>query len=157
MPQIKENTPEQRTEAQRQKALLAADAERAKSDRAAPAWLEAKEWAYYTDQNIRVPLYRSFTDEELLDILRWEAEAVAGIPTKKDLFCVYREFIVLRFKNWPKALEAAGLRASRAERHAGFREAEERRLREKKREKKQLKAQRIQLQREAEARKRAQE
>ena len=65
-----------------------------------------------------VPLYRPFSDEEPLDIIRREAEELDRLPCKKSLFCVYREFIL-----WPGALEAAFLRASRAEQHAGFPEA----------------------------------
>lgn len=140
-----------------QKALLAVDALSAKKNKCSPAWLDATQWDHYTVREIRAPLYHSFSDEELLDMIRREAEELGRLPCKKDIFCVYREFIIWRFKNWPSALEAAGLRASRAERHAGFREAEERRLREKKREKKRLKTERVQAQREAEARKKARE
>ena len=55
----------------------------------------------------------SFSDEELLDIIRREAESLGKIPSQRDVFCVYRDFIRRRFGNWVKALRAAGLKEAK--------------------------------------------
>ncbi len=58
-------------------------------------------------------LYASFTDEELLGMLRTAAAELGHVPSQKEIFCVYRAYIRRRFRNWPGALRAAGLKAPR--------------------------------------------
>ena len=52
----------------------------------------------------------SLSDDELLGILRETAAEIGHNPSKKDVFCVYRVFILRRFEKWPWALVAAGLK-----------------------------------------------
>ena len=73
-------------------------------------WIEPQRWSQYMGASGR-RLYNSFTDEELLDILRSSAAELGRPPTQKEVFCVYRSFIRRRFVNWPTALRAAGLKA----------------------------------------------
>lgn len=54
-------------------------------------------------------LYNGLSDEKLLKVLRDIAEKLGYSPSQKEVFWVWREFIKLRFKKWPYALEAAGL------------------------------------------------
>ena len=54
-------------------------------------------------------IYESFSDQELLDILRSAASRVGRIPNKSDVYCVYRSYIKIRFGCWNAALIAAGL------------------------------------------------
>ncbi|MCI9121094.1 MAG: hypothetical protein HFG00_06160 [Oscillibacter sp.] len=103
---------------EQQKTLLAAYAAEAGKDKAAPAWLEPQTWELYADRMLRASLYRSFSDEELLSILRHTAEELGRLPSKKEVFCVYREFLIWRFTNWPRALVAAGLKPPKKERRA---------------------------------------
>lgn len=67
-------------------------------------------WSQYMGASGR-RLYNSFTDDELLDILRGAAVELGRPPTQKEVFCVYRSYIRRRFVNWPTALRAAGLKA----------------------------------------------
>lgn len=73
------------------------------------AWITPQLWSQYMGVDGR-RLYNSFTDEELLDLLRQCAATLGRIPSQKDIFCVYRSFIRRRFTNWPIALRAAGLK-----------------------------------------------
>jgi hypothetical protein len=73
-------------------------------------WLDPQLWSQYMGEDGR-RLYESYTDEELLDILRKAAAELGRPPTQKEVFCVYRAFIRRRFVNWPAALRAAGLKA----------------------------------------------
>ena len=73
-------------------------------------WLVPQRWSQYMGASGQ-RLYNSFTDDELLDILRSSASELGRPPTQKDIFCVYRSYIRRRFGNWPTALRAAGLKA----------------------------------------------
>lgn len=73
-------------------------------------WIEPQRWSQYMGASGR-RLYNSFTDDELLDILRSSASELGRPPTQKEVFCVYRSYIRRRFVNWPTALRAAGLKA----------------------------------------------
>jgi len=55
-------------------------------------------------------LYESFSDEELLDVLRLAADELGHNPSQKEVFYVYCAFIRKRFQNWPAALRKAGLK-----------------------------------------------
>ena len=72
-------------------------------------WIDPHLWRQYMGEDGR-RLYRSFTDEELLDVLRQIARELGHTPSQKDVFCVYRSYIRRRFTNWPTALRAAGLK-----------------------------------------------
>ncbi|MEG2420468.1 MAG: hypothetical protein RR949_01735 [Oscillospiraceae bacterium] len=54
-------------------------------------------------------VYESFTDEELLDLLRSAAHRLGHSPSQKEIFWVYRSYIKQRFVKWPYALRQAGL------------------------------------------------
>lgn len=91
---------------------LAEDAQRASelgSEDCRQAWITPQLWSQYMGADGR-RLYNSFTDEELLDLLRQAAAKLGRVPSQKDIFCVYRSFIRRRFTNWPTALRAAGLK-----------------------------------------------
>lgn len=72
-------------------------------------WLDSSRWPRYMGENGH-RLYLSYSDEELLDMLRQLAAQLGRPPSQKELFCVYRIFIRRRFKNWPTALRMAGLK-----------------------------------------------
>lgn len=91
---------------------LQCDAEKAKA--VAPTeqmqnWIEPQKWSLYTSPAGEM-LYHSFSDEDLLDILRREAAELGRIPAQHEVFCVYRDYIRRRFGNWIQALRAAGLK-----------------------------------------------
>lgn len=54
-------------------------------------------------------IYESYSDEELLDLLRGIARRLGRSPAQHEVFCVYRCYLRARFKNWPTALRRAGL------------------------------------------------
>jgi hypothetical protein len=54
-------------------------------------------------------LYKSLSDEQLIQIITSIADKVGHSPSQKEVFWVWREYIKLRFKKWPYALTAAGL------------------------------------------------
>ena len=118
---------------QQQKARLHADAMAVLADRGSPAWLEAERWPQYMGRGLREPLYRAFSDEELMDVLRCAADTLGHLPSKKEVFCVYRAFLLQRFQNWPKALVAAGLKPPKKQRRAANRLRAERSAAERKR------------------------
>lgn len=97
------------------------------------AWLEPDRWKEYMGKEVREKLYAAFSDGELLEILRDAARRLGRNPSKKEVFCVYRVFLIERFGNWPRALVAAGLKQPRRQR----REANRRRERETRRPRKQ--------------------
>ena len=72
-------------------------------------WIDPQKWSMYMGKTGRL-LYSSFSDRELLDILIAEEQTLGKIPSQRDVFCVYRDFIRRRFGNWVKALRAAGLK-----------------------------------------------
>ncbi|SHH98917.1 hypothetical protein SAMN02745823_01798 [Sporobacter termitidis DSM 10068] len=78
-------------------------------------WIDPHLWRQYMGEAGR-RLYNSFTDEELLDILRLTAAELGHTPSQKEIFCVYRAYIRRRFTNWPTALRAAGLKAPKQKR-----------------------------------------
>ncbi len=57
-------------------------------------------------------IYRSFSDEELLEYLRNTARELNHSPTQGEVFWVLRDYIKQRFGKWPYALRAAGLSTS---------------------------------------------
>lgn len=104
------------SEANALKQALAMDAAVAAEFPSTMAWLEPEEWKEYMGAGIRSPLYRSFTDRELTAVLTEAADRLGHVPNKKEVFCVYRVFLIQRFGNWPKALIAAGLKLPKADR-----------------------------------------
>lgn len=57
-------------------------------------------------------LHRAFTDEELLHYLRDLAERLNHPPSQKEVHWAMKDYIKIRFKRWPYALEKAGLARS---------------------------------------------
>jgi len=94
-----------------QRRRLEADALRAKES-GNEAWIEPQLWSQYTGKEGRA-LYESFSDEELLDMLRSETAKLGRFPSQHEIFCVYRMYIRKRFRNWPTALRRAGLKKPR--------------------------------------------
>ena len=95
-----------------QRRQLAEDAERARSgnvDGYSQEWIDPTLWKAYCGKRGE-ELYESFSDQELLDILREAVAELGRLPSQKEVFCVYRCYIRKRFKNWPTALRAAGLK-----------------------------------------------
>lgn len=100
---------------------LQKDAEKAKLEdfpEQTQQWINPQKWSQYMGATGR-RLYQSFSDEELLDIIRREALHLGHIPAQRDVFCVYRDYIRRRFGNWIKALWAAGLREPKKNRNHG--------------------------------------
>jgi len=57
-------------------------------------------------------VYQSFTDEELLHLLRETARELNHAPSQKEVFWVIQAYVKRRFEKWPYALKAAGLSSS---------------------------------------------
>ena len=55
-------------------------------------------------------VYLSYSDAELLDILREAQRQLGRAPTQKEVFFLYRMYLKKRFGTWPAALQAAGMR-----------------------------------------------
>lgn len=53
--------------------------------------------------------YSLLSDELLLSVLRLHAKTTGYSPSQRDLFWVWKVYIKNRFKNWPSALQKAGL------------------------------------------------
>lgn len=56
--------------------------------------------------------YAELEDSVLLELLRERARELDHSPSQKEVFWVLREYIRKRFRRWPYALEAAGLKRS---------------------------------------------
>lgn len=67
---------------------------------------------FSTSSSMGQAIYLSFSDDELLDLLRLEAKRLGHSPAQKEVFWVYRFYIRNRFQKWPYALEKAGLSRS---------------------------------------------
>lgn len=100
--------------------------------------MQAKQWKKWADagvfQNLRrddsekynryrqicckrfMPLYWKMSDEEILNLLYERAAELGRNPTQKEVFPAYHIFIRKRFKNWPTALRAAGLKPPKEKR-----------------------------------------
>lgn len=109
------------SEIRRLKHALEQEAAEAGKDPQSVAWMEPEQWKEYMGGGIHWELYNSFSDGELLSILQQAAAELGRNPSKKEVFCVYRVFLIKRFGNWPKALVAAGLKPPRAQRRAANR------------------------------------
>ncbi len=81
-----------------------------------PEWVDPMLWKQYCGHKIGNILYSHYSNQELLGKLREAAERLGKPPGKKDVFCVYRVFILRRFEKWPWALVAARLKRPRKER-----------------------------------------
>lgn len=57
-------------------------------------------------------LYATFSDDELLELLRKVAQQLGHSPSQGEVHWILREYLKTRFKNWPGALRAAGLSRS---------------------------------------------
>lgn len=66
-----------------------------------------------------MPLYNRMSDEALLQLLHDRAEELGRNPTRREIFPAYHIFLRLRFKNWPSALRAAGLKPPKEKKKHG--------------------------------------
>ena len=74
---------------------------------------EAKEDDQYSlDTERGAQLYASFSDDELLELLRGSAQYLGHSPSQGEVHWILRAYLKARFKNWPRALRAAGLSRS---------------------------------------------
>ncbi|MEE0740798.1 MAG: hypothetical protein U0M21_00690 [Emergencia sp.] len=64
---------------------------------------------YSQKKSVGRQIYQSFSDEELLWILKKKAEMLNHAPSQKEVSDVFREYIKSRFDKWPYALKKAGL------------------------------------------------
>lgn len=103
-------------EQRRQLEQDAAWAEEERLDCCLAEWTDIRLWQEYTGPKGKA-LYSSYTDQELLEIIRSLAERLGRTPYQCEIFCVYRHYIRQRFGNWPKAMEAAGLRTPKPHKH----------------------------------------
>lgn len=55
-------------------------------------------------------VYASYSDEELLAALQRTAEGLGRAPAQHEVFFLYRVYLKTRFRTWPAALRAAGMR-----------------------------------------------
>lgn len=55
-------------------------------------------------------VYASYSDEQLLETLRQTADHVGHAPTQNEVFFLYRTYLKARFRSWPAALRAVGMR-----------------------------------------------
>lgn len=55
-------------------------------------------------------VYASYSDAELLAALRRTAEGLGRPPAQHEVFFLYRIYLKNRFRTWPAALRAAGMR-----------------------------------------------
>ena len=78
-----------------------------------PGAAEAKENdPYALDTEFGAQLYASFSDDELLELLRESARQLGRSPSQWEVHGILRIYLKTRFKNWPGALRAAGLSRS---------------------------------------------
>lgn len=78
-----------------------------------PGEAEAKEDDQYSlDTERGAQLYASFSDDELLELLRGSAQRLGHSPSQGEVHWILRAYLKARFKNWPRALRAAGLSRS---------------------------------------------
>jgi hypothetical protein len=94
------------------RSLIAEEASHAyrSGDKNAVSWCDGNLWKEYSANSaIGRQIYASFTDKELLELLREIARRLGCKPTQKEVYCVYRSYLRKRFGNWPKALQRAGL------------------------------------------------
>lgn len=64
---------------------------------------------YSIKKDIGNEIYKSFSDKELLQILRLKAKTLNHTPSQKEVPLIFKEYIKARFKKWPYALKEAGL------------------------------------------------
>ena len=67
---------------------------------------------YALDTEQGAQLYASFSDDELLELLRESARQLGRSPSQWEVHGILRIYLKTRFKNWPGALRAAGLSRS---------------------------------------------
>ena len=60
-------------------------------------------------------IYESFSDDELKEILIKFHTNNGRCPAQKEIYLIYKHYIRLRFGNWPRALQAVGLREKKHE------------------------------------------
>ncbi len=69
---------------------------------------------YAPDAILGRDVCNSYTEEELIAILRRSAEELGHAPSQGEVFLFYRTYIKHRFGTWPAALRAAGLSRAQA-------------------------------------------
>ena len=73
---------------------------------------EENDSPYSVDTLEGAALYASFSDDELLELLRESAKRLGRSPSQREVHWLLRIYLKTRFKNWPGALRAAGLSRS---------------------------------------------
>ena len=72
-------------------------------------------------------IYESFSDDELKAVLLAFHRDNGRCPAQKEIYCIYKHYIRLRFGNWPWALQASGLKEKKnkdtKKRHVRYRNA----------------------------------
>lgn len=81
--------------------------------RQAKEWYEKKDsvmWAAFSlSSKCGKKVYQTFTDAEILSVLKRAAQMLDHSPSQKEILWVFREYVKKRFEKWPYALERAGL------------------------------------------------
>lgn len=62
--------------------------------------------------NVGKLVYKSFSNEELIALLKIVADEIGHSPSQGEVLWVLRDYLKLRFKKWPYALNEAGLARS---------------------------------------------
>lgn len=79
---------------------------------------------YSLETDIGKAVYSSFSDEELLELLREKARILDHSPSKREVAKVFKEYIKSRFGKWPYALKQANLSRSAGSGGKTFKEME---------------------------------
>lgn len=64
---------------------------------------------FSTGEAVGKAVYKSYGDEELLQMLRRYAHQLGHAPAQKEVYWIFRNYLRLRFQKWPYALKKAGL------------------------------------------------
>ena len=72
--------------------------------------LRAHYQALTLSSSLGMAVYSSYSNGDLLDVLRDTASRMGRAPTQGEIFFLYRTYLKARFGTWPAALRAAGMR-----------------------------------------------
>lgn len=84
--------------------------EEARSMGGEPGRCEREVWSRFSPDSVQgKQIYESFSDEELLKLLRERYEQTGRIPKRSETCYVHWQYIKRRFGSWTQALQKAGL------------------------------------------------